>query len=102
MPGGGATRRLPARFGYSGALRFILQDETLTGTEAFTSGLVDETVPTGKASRRGGSMAAALAELPPSVVHGIRSSLRAAAPPVMMQTETAEFQRSVLEGLVTG
>jgi len=37
-----------------------------------------------------------------SVVHGIKSSLRAAAPPVMMRTETAEFQRSVLERLVSG
>jgi len=102
MPGGGATRRLPARVGYSRALRFISQNETLTGGEAFMLGLVDETVLTGKAASRGRSMAAALSAMHPSVVHGIKSSLRAAAPPVMMRTETEEFQRSVIERLVSG
>ena len=102
MPGGGATRRLPARLGYSGALLFILRNETLSATEAAKRGLVDEAVPTGQAPIRGREMAVSLAAVHSSVVHGIKLSLRAAAPRVMTRTETEEFQHAVINRLVTG
>jgi enoyl-CoA hydratase/carnithine racemase len=102
MPGGGETRRLPARVGYSGALRFILQKEMLGATEAYERGLVDEAVPNGQAPLRGRALAATLSALHPSVVHGIKSSLRAAAPRVMARTETEAFQRAVIDRLVPG
>lgn len=102
MPGGGETRRLPARVGYSGALRFILQKEMLSAAEASKRGLVDEAVPNGQAPLRGRALAAALSALHPSVVHGIKSSLRAAAPRVITRTETEEFQRTVIDRLVSG
>lgn len=97
MPGGGATRRLPARLGYSGALRFILQNESLSATDAVGCGLVDEAVPTGQAPMRGQVIASQIAGLHPTVVHGIKSSLRA-----MARTETDEFQRVVIDRLVSG
>jgi len=102
MPGGGETRRLPARIGYSGALRFILQKEILGATEAYKRGLVDEAVPNGQAPVRGRALAATLSALHPSVVHGIKSSLRAAAPRVMTRTETEAFQHTVIDRLVPG
>ncbi len=102
MPGGGETRRLPARIGYSGALRFILQKETLGATEAYKRGLVDEAVPNGQALLRGRALAETLSALHPSVVHGIKSSLRAAAPRVMARTETETFQHAVIDRLVSG
>ena len=102
MPGGGATRRLPARLGYSGALLFILQKETFSGTEAAKRGLVDEAVPAGQAPVRGREIAVSLAAVHSSVLHGIKSGLRVAAPRVMKGTETEEFQRAVINRLVTG
>ena len=102
MPGGGATRRLPGRLGYSGALRFILMQETLSAAEAAHQGLVDEAVPKGQAALRGKRIASALSALHPTVVHGIKSSLRAAAPRVMLRTETEAFQRAVIDRLVSG
>ena len=101
MPGGGATRRLPARLGYSGALLFILGQETLSGTEAAKRRLVDEVVPTGQALIRGREMAVSLAAVHPSVVHAIKLCLRAASPRVMTRIETEEFQRTVINRLVT-
>jgi enoyl-CoA hydratase len=102
MPGGGATRRLPARLGYSGALHFILQRETLSAAEAAKRGLVDEVVPTGQALLRGREIAVSVAAVHPSVVHGIKISLRAAAPRVITRTETEEFKRAVIDRLVRG
>ena len=102
MPGGGETRRLPARIGYSGALRFILQKEKLGATESYKRGLVDEAVPNGQAPLRGRALATTLSALHPSVVHGIKSSLRAAAPRVMARTETEAFQKAVIDRLVSG
>jgi enoyl-CoA hydratase/carnithine racemase len=93
---------LPARVGYSGALRFILQKEMLSAAEASKRGLVDEAVPNGQAPLRGRAPAATLSALHPSVVHGIKSSLRAAAPRVMTRIETEEFQRTVIDRLVSG
>ena len=100
MPGGGETRRLPARVGYSGALRFILQKEILGATEAHQRGLVDEAVPSGQAPARGRALAETLSALHPSLMHGIKSSLRAAAPRVMTRTETEAFQHTVIDRLV--
>ena len=102
MPGGGATRRLPARLGYSGALLFLLRNEILIATEAARIGIVDETVPDGQAPDRGKELAASLAAVDASVVRGIKSSLRAAAPRVMAGTETKEFQRAVINRLAKG
>ncbi|UCE62576.1 MAG: enoyl-CoA hydratase/isomerase family protein [Nitrospirota bacterium] len=99
MPGGGATRRLPPRLGYSGSLRFILQRETLTATEACKRGLVDEAVPRGQAPLRGKAIAEALSKRHPSLVHGIKTSLRAAAPRVPTRREAEEFQRTVIDRL---
>jgi enoyl-CoA hydratase len=101
IPGGGATRRLPARIGYSNALRFILENETLNAAESARWGIVDEVVAVGQALHRGRAIAAKLSELDTSVVHGVKSSLRAAAPPVMARTETDQFQRVVIERLVS-
>lgn len=101
MPGGGATRRLPARLGYSGALLFILRNETLCGAEAAKRGLVDEAVPTGLAENLGREIAKSLAAVHPTVVQGIKLSLRASVPRAMTRTETENFQRAVINRLVT-
>lgn len=102
MPGGGATKRLPARLGSSGALLFIIRNETLSGAEAAKRGLVDEAVPTGQAQIRGRELAASLAAVHPMVVQGIKRSLCVASPRIMTGTETEEFQRAVINRLVTG
>ncbi|MEM0967300.1 MAG: enoyl-CoA hydratase/isomerase family protein [Verrucomicrobiota bacterium] len=100
MPGGGATRRLPARLGYPCALRFILQKETLNAADAAKRGLVDEAVPSGDALSRANEIATSLATAHPSVIHGIKSSLRAAVPQVSEVTESENFQRAVINRLV--
>jgi enoyl-CoA hydratase/carnithine racemase len=75
MPGGGATRRLPARLGYSGALLFLLRNEILIATEAARIGIVDETVPAGQAPDRGRELAASLAAVDASVAWAAGRSL---------------------------
>jgi len=48
------------------------------------------------------SMELSLTTVHSSVLHGIKSGLRVAAPRVMTRTETEEFQRAVINRLVTG
>ncbi len=102
MPGGGATRRLPGRLGYAGALRFILFGTAFDAAAALDHGLVDEAVATGGALARGEAIAGALAALHPAVVRGVKASLRAARPAARDRTETREFKRSVIDRLIPG
>ena len=95
MPGAGGTNRLPARLGYSGALRFLLVGPTLGAREAVDCGLVDEVAPAGEARHRGAEIAAAVTQRDPSLVQDIKTSLRAASPIVTNQSYTKAFQRVV-------
>jgi enoyl-CoA hydratase/carnithine racemase len=47
LPGGGGTQRLPRLVGKGRALQLILSGETISATEAYRIGLVNEVVPAG-------------------------------------------------------
>jgi enoyl-CoA hydratase/carnithine racemase len=47
LPGGGGTQRLPRLVGKGRALQLILTGETISATEAYRIGLVNEVVPAG-------------------------------------------------------
>ena len=100
MPGGGATKRLPARIGYSGALRFILEAPVLDAGQAKQWGLVDELAPAGEAHRRGEALAATVAQRDQSLIRAIKASLRAASPVSADQSYLKAFQRSVIDRLI--
>ena len=80
LPGGGGTKRLPQRLGYSAALRFILEAPVLDAGQAAQWGLVDEVTGAGKANQRGAEIAASLRAHEPSLIYDIKASLRAASP----------------------
>ncbi|MEM8662703.1 MAG: enoyl-CoA hydratase/isomerase family protein, partial [Pseudomonadota bacterium] len=100
MPGSGGTRRLPARTGYSGALRFLLEAPTLDGETARRWGIVDEVAPAGGALPRGEEIARTIAARAPPLVHAIKASLRAASPPATDRSYLDAFRQVVIERLV--
>ncbi|SLN69977.1 2,3-dehydroadipyl-CoA hydratase [Roseovarius albus] len=99
MPGGGATKRLPLRLGYSGALRFLLESPLLNGQEARAIGLVDDVAP-GLAHDRGTEIAGIVTERDPELIRSIKASLRAASPVPTDQSFLQEFQHSVIDRLI--
>jgi enoyl-CoA hydratase/carnithine racemase len=52
LPGGGGTQRLPRLVGKGRALQLILSGETISATEAYRIGLVNEVVPAGDVMSR--------------------------------------------------
>ncbi|MEM9635995.1 MAG: hypothetical protein AAGA50_32080, partial [Pseudomonadota bacterium] len=99
-PGGGATKRLPARLGYGRALLFLLESPVLTANEAFKAGLVDEVVSSGLAYDRGEGLARAVSKRDTTLILDIKSSIRAAEPVPSDSSFLRAFQRSVIDRLV--
>jgi enoyl-CoA hydratase/carnithine racemase len=56
LPGGGGTQRLPRLVGKGRALQLILSGETISATEAYRIGLVNEVVPAGDLMSRAESI----------------------------------------------
>ncbi len=99
LPGGGGTKRLPQRLGYSAALRFILEAPLLDAGQAAQWGLVDEVTGAGKANQRGAQIAASLRTHEPSLIYDIKASLRAASPVSEDRSYRQAFRRSVIDRL---
>ncbi|WP_372577690.1 enoyl-CoA hydratase/isomerase family protein [Ruegeria hyattellae] len=99
MPGGGATKRLPARLGYGGALQFLLESPVLNADEALAIGLVD-VVGERLAAERGAQIAGIVTERDSGLMRDLKASLRAASPPPADQSFLDAFQRSVIERLI--
>ena len=99
LPGGGGTKRLPQRLGYSAALRFILESPILDASQAAQWGLVDEVTGAGKARQRGAEIAALLRTHEPSLIYDIKASLRAASPVREDRSYRQAFRRSVIDRL---
>lgn len=98
MPGGGATKRLPLRLGYSGALRFLLESPVLDGREALDIGLVDK-VAANSAKELGSEIAHIVTERDPALMRSIKISLRAACPAPEDRSFLQAFQSSVIDRL---
>lgn len=101
MPGGGATKRLPLRLGYSGALHFLLESPVLDGREALDIGLVDK-VAANNANELGSEIAHIVTERDPVLMRSIKASLRAACPAPDDRSFFQAFQCSVIDRLIPG
>ncbi|MCL6283065.1 enoyl-CoA hydratase/isomerase family protein [Ruegeria sp. 2012CJ41-6] len=99
MPGGGATKRLPARLGYGRALQFLLESPDLDAQAACAMGLVD-VVADGLASERGAQIARIVTDRDPGLMRDLKASLRAVSPPPADQSFLDAFQRSVINRLI--
>ncbi len=99
MPGGGATKRLPARLGYSGALRFLLESPVLDAQEALDMGLVDK-VATGISHELGSRIAGIVTERDPALMRSIKASLRATCPAPTDQSFLQALHHSVINRLI--
>jgi enoyl-CoA hydratase/carnithine racemase len=75
MVGWGGGQRLRALVGRGRALELLLTGETLSGEEAFRSGLVDRVVPPGKALAEAAAFARRVASQPPLAVRAIKRAL---------------------------
>ena len=100
MPGGGATKRLPSRVGFSGALRFLLESPILNAQQARAIGLVDVAAE-GLAAERGAQLASDVSSRNPELMNSLKASLRSACPASTDQSYLDEFQRSVIDRLIS-
>ncbi|MEX0348053.1 MAG: enoyl-CoA hydratase/isomerase family protein [Paracoccaceae bacterium] len=99
MPGGGATKRLPARLGYGRALQFLLESPLFDAQMAHAMGLVD-VVAEGMAAERGAQIARIVVERDPGLMRDLKASLRAACAAPADQSFLDAFQRSVIDRLI--
>ncbi|MBN8610366.1 MAG: crotonase/enoyl-CoA hydratase family protein [Deltaproteobacteria bacterium] len=75
FPFGGATMRMPSRFGWHNAMRWLLTGETFDANEAHRIGLVSEITAPAEVCARGAAIAASVAKAAPL---GVRASLESA------------------------
>jgi enoyl-CoA hydratase/carnithine racemase len=87
LPESGGTWLLPRMVGYAKAAEIAFTGRTLSATEAFELGLVNQVVPTEEFAERTGAMAAEIAANAPLAVRAIKRMMRAA--------ETETFEQNV-------
>lgn len=86
FPFGGATLRMPERFGWGNAMRYLLTGDEFTATEAHRLGLVQEVVPAGQQLERAVALAETVAAQAPLAV---RATLASAHQTLTQGPETA-------------
>jgi enoyl-CoA hydratase/carnithine racemase len=87
LPESGGTWLLPRMVGYAKAAEIAFTGRTLSATEAFELGLVNQVVPTEEFAKRTDEMAADIAANAPLAVRAIKRMMRAA--------ETETFEQNV-------
>ncbi len=75
MPGWGGTRRLPRRIGPAAARRWIMTGRSVSATEAYAHGLVDQVVPRADLLPAALTLAGELAEKPPVALAAAKFAL---------------------------
>ncbi|MBL4849879.1 MAG: crotonase/enoyl-CoA hydratase family protein [Planctomycetes bacterium] len=76
FPFGGASFRMPARFGWGNAMRYLLTGEAFDAQEAKRLGLVQEVVPTGQQLERALELAAHIAQQAPLAIEVVLRTAR--------------------------
>jgi len=77
FPFGGATMRMPARFGWGNAMRYLLTGDPFSAPEAYRLGLVQEVVDTGKQLPRALELADKISEQAPLGIDVVMQTARA-------------------------
>jgi enoyl-CoA hydratase len=76
FPFGGATLRMPERFGWGNAMRYLLTGDEFAAAEAHRLGLVQEVVPIGQQLERAVALAETVAAQAPLAVRATLASAR--------------------------